>query len=510
MVSFSTDFMADILVKNFVDKIYNTDAESLKSKINYIDVKDSDNYRNYSDTGDCNPIYNFSVERELEKIKIELVENVDSIALLSLLSNYEIGNTYGFIVINNKTKKMYNPMNIYAIDDFLEDYLKDYNEVNYNLVRFTYPGDEVKNFSSQVLETNFSKLFNLYSAISNNKKFIEVGVSNKLKSSNCASEAYAKVAQDYNYYISNSRPLFRPADLFNDYHNTTRYLSDKKYLVDTKKILDENFNKNLEYYKNTELIIPVSLATRYITYPYYGLIAITGGPNDMIGRNLSHNFYSGNINTYSEDSLVNRYYLIFDGDSYDIDEYEYDNISAIEIAENMGLDTDCLYAHTYSFDGYSIDESTYLALEALSYEGKHGEVLKECDYETYLDIYDRELEVDGIDSNFITQDSTYGEIIDALQHDVELIDNHECICYTYTDEESTDDTAIEHNGFLYAEKVCLGDNRNDITSLPVLKNMNISSMYYQETLGEWYREEAYNHQTIAQAIIKKFILDNKL
>ena len=114
-------------------------------------------------------------------------------------------------------------------------------------------------------------------------------------------------------------------------------------------------------------------------------------------------------------------------------------------------------------------------------------------YENELFEYDQSLCYSNGDDNI---DLDYLEDITTLEKDEDYFINDLVEAMDYYEGEFIK-RASRNN------QICFGTEESKIINIDVLENMNLNSMYFENTLGNHFLEEAIAHQKIAQELIKE-------
>ena len=356
---------------------------------------------------------------------LEKIENVNKGIVFEFLKMYDPFENYGVIIkVDGKLINPFHPFTalneISVIDSYKENdfifsiYIYKYKDkcTNKNMV------ERYKNIIKENLENYFKNKENCYSKIN-----YKLASENSYEMEKLIDSLDDKSIADF---------------IKNNYYKrlVTDYMGSDYDNIYFSKHGDINLNNN------EEIIIPVSLATLYISYPYYGLLGIIKNDagnytNGVCGRNISSNFISGNIGVHLDSFLS----------LYRYDEHLFNCIGL----ERYNLIEACNgnYEHIFRLlDEYGID---------------------------YSDNTEEDFSVDeSVTADFANGDEEYYNMI--ISDDI-----------------------------VYSTKVCLGSNAKNISEIDCLSNMNIDSMFSNYTLSDYWKEEATASQQISKEVITSFL-----
>ncbi len=188
---------------------------------------------------------------------------------------------------------------------------------------------ESRKVLSENKHNSFSKNIDVVEKYKNN---IRENLHNYFKNkSDCFSEVSYKLITEDSYDMENHLKSINDKLLSNHIKDIwyksliTNYIATKNDYIRFDRKGDINLNDD------EELVIPVSLATLYISYPYYGLLGITKNSEGcftpgVCGRNISNNFLSGNIGVHL-DSFASIYYH----GEYSFNTIDYENYNLVDI-----------------------------------------------------------------------------------------------------------------------------------------------------------------------------------
>lgn len=247
---------------------------------------------------------------------LEKIEGVNKNIVFDFLKMYDPIKNYGVIIkVNGKIINPLHPFNALKEATFINNYKE--NDFIFDIYVYKYK------------HNSFSKNIDVVEKYKNN---IRENLHNYFKNkSDCFSEVSYKLITEDSYDMENHLKSINDKLLSNHIKDIwyksliTNYIATENDYIRFDRKGDINLNDD------EELVIPVSLATLYISYPYYGLLGITKNSEGcftpgVCGRNISNNFLSGNIGVHL-DSFASIYYQ----DEYSFNTIGYENYNLVDI-----------------------------------------------------------------------------------------------------------------------------------------------------------------------------------
>ena len=356
---------------------------------------------------------------------LEKIENVNKGIVFEFLKMYDPFENYGVIIkVDGKLINPFHPFTALNEISIIDSYKE--NDFIFNIYIYKY--------KNKCTNENMVEKY---------KNIIKENLENYFKNKeNCYSKIHYKLAGEHSYEMEKMIDSLEDSSVANFIQNNWYKSLVTTYIGSDYDSIHFSKHGNIDLNDNEEIIIPVSLATLYISYPYYGLLGIVkndaGNYTDGVcGRNISNNFISGNISVHLDTFLsMYRYddhlFNCIGFESHNLVEVHNGNYDLIfKLLDDYGID--------YSGDteeDFSVDES--------------------------------------VTADFANGDEEYYNMI------------------------VSDD-------LVYSTKVCLGSNAKNISEIDCLSNMNMDSMFTNYTLSDYWKEEATASQQISKEVITSFL-----